>query len=461
MNDTPHLSVSPGGATFFDGQFDEARVVTFDAGEPVGDVIAALQVGARIPSAFVQEGANGAFLAAGLSTDQVSSFRLGGAVQDFVKVTLADRFSVVAGTAPSHALQVLVQGDLTVGSYPFIDYAGSIGGLGFGGLALSPLPGRLAGALVNDTVNSAVLLNITAAPANDIVWTGLFGSAWDQQVTANWKFADTGLPTAFYALDNVLFDDTAATGGVALSGLLEPNTVLIDNPLRTYTFSGTGIGGAGRLDKFGAGTLVLSNPNSFSGVCHLHDGTVRIEGESGAPGGGAVINDAILVVERTNEATIANAISGNGTFEKRGSLPLTLSGNNSYHGDTTVSTGTLKSGRANCLGSAIGITTVAAGATLDVHGTGFGNEAVVIHGSGSAGAGAVVNSGGEQLNGLVSLTFGQRRLYRRQQPLGRARWWLHRWRQLPAHQDRPQPNQFCADGGDRAGHRRGRGIPDA
>ena len=43
VNDTPHLSVDPGGATYFDGRIDEARVVTFTSGESTTNVLNALQ----------------------------------------------------------------------------------------------------------------------------------------------------------------------------------------------------------------------------------------------------------------------------------------------------------------------------------------------------------------------------------------------------------------------------------
>jgi hypothetical protein len=43
VNDTPHLSVAPGASSFFDGLIDEARVVTFTAGESTSNIISALQ----------------------------------------------------------------------------------------------------------------------------------------------------------------------------------------------------------------------------------------------------------------------------------------------------------------------------------------------------------------------------------------------------------------------------------
>ena len=43
-HDTVHLSVNSGGGAYFDGGMDEARVVTFDPGEPTANVLSALQV---------------------------------------------------------------------------------------------------------------------------------------------------------------------------------------------------------------------------------------------------------------------------------------------------------------------------------------------------------------------------------------------------------------------------------
>ena len=43
VNDAPHIAVSPGGATYFNGWLDEARVVTFTPGESAANVINALQ----------------------------------------------------------------------------------------------------------------------------------------------------------------------------------------------------------------------------------------------------------------------------------------------------------------------------------------------------------------------------------------------------------------------------------
>lgn len=43
VNSTAHMVVSPGGASFFDGRLDEARVVTFTAGESSTNILNSLQ----------------------------------------------------------------------------------------------------------------------------------------------------------------------------------------------------------------------------------------------------------------------------------------------------------------------------------------------------------------------------------------------------------------------------------
>jgi len=52
VHDTPHLSVHPGGTAYFDGHMDEARVVTFTAGESTAAVLNALQ-GVPEPSSIL------------------------------------------------------------------------------------------------------------------------------------------------------------------------------------------------------------------------------------------------------------------------------------------------------------------------------------------------------------------------------------------------------------------------
>jgi hypothetical protein len=57
VNSSPHMSVSPGGATYFDGGIDDARAVFFGSGESTAAVLGALQ--------GIPEPSSAAFLALG------------------------------------------------------------------------------------------------------------------------------------------------------------------------------------------------------------------------------------------------------------------------------------------------------------------------------------------------------------------------------------------------------------
>jgi autotransporter-associated beta strand protein len=409
VHGSPHMSVSPGGGSYFDGHIDQARVVTFSAGEPVANIITALQQGV-VPTSFVNVGQGAAFRAANLSTDEASSFRLGGVVQDSAVVTDADGLSVVAGTAPKHLIHIVQEGEIPTGTYPLIYYTGTIGGLGYSGLQLAPLPGRITGNLVNNTVDSTIDLVITGSEAGDITWTGTGpgGGTWDVEGNTNWVFTGSAVATAFYAGDTARFDDTAATSAVTVAETVTPGAMVIDSTL-DYTFSGAGIGGSSSLQKSGTGTLTLTGPNSHSGTNFLDAGTVRVGdgGSSGSLGTGPISNFTTLIIDRSGTLLMPNAIDGSGTIEKTGSGNLTLSGSSSYTGETILTAGIITSANPNCLGSSAGGTTVAAGATLDVYTGGFGAEPIIINGAGVDDLGVIVcGTVAGNLDGVQNLTLG-------------------------------------------------------
>ncbi|WP_428936689.1 autotransporter outer membrane beta-barrel domain-containing protein [Brucella sp. NF 2815] len=149
------------------------------------------------------------------------------------------------------------------------------------------------------------------------------------------------------------------------------------------------ISGAGDLLKNGAGTLLLSGANSYSGATTVTSGTLTLTGDKTGAGtttveaaaelhigaGGAdgslagdVVNNGRLVVDRTGELDLAGAISGLGDLTKTGAGTLTLSGANSYAGVTTVSAGRLVQGAADAFNAASSRYDVAFGGTLDLGG---------------------------------------------------------------------------------------------
>jgi len=113
-----------------------------------------------------------------------------------------------------------------------------------------------------------------------------------------------------------------------------------------------------------------------------------------------------LTIDGAGDTTISGAITtGSGSLTKNGSGTLLISGSNTYTGATNVNEGILSIGSVTALGTAVGQTFVADGATLGIQGSiSVGPEPISVAGSGVGGAGALRNfSGTNNLGGLVSL----------------------------------------------------------
>ncbi|ESJ69617.1 AIDA autotransporter-like protein ShdA [Salmonella enterica subsp. enterica serovar Manhattan str. CFSAN001078] len=139
--------------------------------------------------------------------------------------------------------------------------------------------------------------------------------------------------------DGVLIADNAdslGTGAVANNGVLQVGEGELEN-----TLSGTG-----SLVKTGTGELTLSGDNDYSGGTTIDDG-VLIADNADSLGTGAVANNGELQV---GEGELENTLSGSGSLVKTGTGELTLNGDNSYSGGTTITGGTLIAANVNALG---------------------------------------------------------------------------------------------------------------
>ena len=181
------------------------------------------------------------------------------------------------------------------------------------------------------------------------------------------------------------------------------------------------IAGAGSLLKDGAGVLVLSGINGFSGGTELKGGALRLEnnaalgtGALAALGGGVDyadgtnigtvidLRDDIVFNVSTGAATQSGVIGETGGsygVSKTGTGTLTLSAGNSYTGKTVVEAGTLQAGIAGGLVS--GNEYEVNGGTLDLNGFDLTMSAL-------SGAGGTVDLGGADLtvgSGNADTTF--------------------------------------------------------
>lgn len=214
---------------------------------------------------------------------------------------------------------------------------------------------------------------------------------------------------------------------------------------QTLTFNGTGntnisapianninnvAGQNGNIIKSGAGTLTLSNTNTYTGSTTIGGGILNANATA-ALGGGSATNTLIftggtlqaagtitspstrtvtlsstgLIDTNGNGVSIAGVVSGAGGLTKSGAGTLTLSNTNTYTGATTITAGTLVATSALALGTTAGTTTVnTSDATLDVQAD-IGLEGLSVGGTGVGGTGALIASTGTgTVGGAVALT---------------------------------------------------------
>ncbi|WP_079828822.1 fibronectin-binding autotransporter adhesin ShdA [Salmonella enterica] len=131
--------------------------------------------------------------------------------------------------------------------------------------------------------------------------------------------------------------DSLGSGDIDNSGVLKVGEGELENTLS----------GSGSLVKTGTGELTLSGDNTYSGGTTITGGTLRAD-HADSLGTGAIANSGVLKV---GEGELENTLSGTGSLVKTGTGELTLGGDNSYSGDTTIADGTLIAANVNALGS--------------------------------------------------------------------------------------------------------------
>ncbi|EAA4695298.1 fibronectin-binding autotransporter adhesin ShdA [Salmonella enterica subsp. enterica] len=105
--------------------------------------------------------------------------------------------------------------------------------------------------------------------------------------------------------------------------------------------------GEGQIVKSGSDELIVTGDNNYSGGTTISGGTLTAD-HADSLGSGDIDNSGVLQV---GEGELENTLSGSGSLVKTGTGELTLSGDNSYSGGTTISDGTLIAANVNALGS--------------------------------------------------------------------------------------------------------------
>jgi len=200
------------------------------------------------------------------------------------------------------------------------------------------------------------------------------------------------------------------TTGSLGTGSITDSANLTFNVSGTTTVSGV-ISGTGSLIQAGSGTAILAANNTYSGTTTISAGTLQVGngGAGGRLGTGNVIDNAALVFNASNPATVAALISGTGSLTQAGTGTLVLASNNTYSGGTTINAGTtLQVGNGSTTGN-LGSGAVTDNGNLIFNTTGTTTISPVISGSGNlsqVGTGTTVLTGNNTYAGSTTISAG-------------------------------------------------------
>ncbi|MFO0442378.1 MAG: beta strand repeat-containing protein, partial [bacterium] len=108
----------------------------------------------------------------------------------------------------------------------------------------------------------------------DLVWLGNgTTNPWDSTTPGLWS--RSGVAVTYADGDQVSFDDSgSSTPVIALSGTLQPSSVLVDASVKDYTFTSGTLSGAATLTKRGSRTLTLRSNHTHTGGTSIEDGAL-------------------------------------------------------------------------------------------------------------------------------------------------------------------------------------------
>ena len=295
--------------------------------------------------------------------------------------------------AVDSVLNVNVIGTLPVERYVIMTYTGTLTGAGANMAIFSNNTGTTVLSL-DSSVPGQIALVVTAGARDVLVWPGT-GTSWDEVGTLDWL--NGGTSWSYTNGDTVMFND-AETGGnttVQVMTNVQPSLVIVSNTVvPNYTLadgSGSGKGlitGSATLVKQGSGTLVVQTADNYTGPTTISGGTLQIgNGGIGEIGFGNVTNNGAVVFQEGDGAThfVPGVVSGTGslTVNVTGSSVVTLTGNNTYTGPTTISSGTLQVGDTLASGTLGGTSVVTNNGVLMLDRAGSYTLAPAITGSGA------------------------------------------------------------------------------
>ncbi|MBP6901825.1 MAG: autotransporter-associated beta strand repeat-containing protein [Burkholderiaceae bacterium] len=211
--------------------------------------------------------------------------------------------------------------------------------------------GSLAGALSLDSGAALVFQR-----SGDLTHAGLIGGAGRVEQAGSGRLtltADQGYGGGTTISAGTLrLGDGGAAGSV--SGNIANQGLLVFEHGSDRVFGGV-ISGSGRVEQAGTARLTFTANHSYSGGTTISAGTLRL-GNGGTAGSvaGDIVNDGVLVFQRSDNLGFGGVISGSGRVEQAGTARLSFTANHSYSGGTSISAGTLRLGNGGTAGSVLG-----------------------------------------------------------------------------------------------------------
>ncbi len=336
-------------------------------------------------------------------------------------IALANNFTLDGGTSWSNSGQTTLSGT--------VSGAGGLSKTGAGTLTLNSANTYQGGTTVQSgtialgnnaslgtgtlTFNGATVTaqsNATLTMANAIAltsngtWnTNGFNTSLSGNLTGAGALTKTGTGNLTLTGSNNYSGGTTVSAGTltgntsSLQGNITNNAAVEFNQTTTDVYAGN-MSGSGSLTKSGAGQLVLTGTNNYTGGTTISAG--NLQGNTNSLQGDIVNNGGLVVFAQSSDGIYAGDLSGTGGLDKSLAGNLNLTGNTTYLGATTVYNGTL---RINGTGFASAVT-VNTGGTLGGTGT-IGNDVTIAGGTWAPG-----NSIGTQ-NVTGNVTFNAGSVY--------------------------------------------------
>ncbi len=273
---------------------------------------------------------------------------------------------------------------LTVGSSSSTTYAGAINDGG--------LDGGSGASLIKVGTGTLTLSGISNYSGGTTISNGTLAISGGGQLNGAGSVAVNGS-----------FDISEATGPLTIGTLSGSGNVFLGgNSLNTTnggttTFSGPitdgGIGGGsgGSLTKAGAGTLILTGTNLYTGGTTVSAGTLQGNMTSVQ---GNILNNGSVVFDQGTTGTYAGNMNGTGNLIKENTGLLILSGTNSYSGGTTINAGCIQGTTSSIQGN------IANNSCLIFDQASSGTYSGILTGTGTLsinGSGSIVISGNSPL----------------------------------------------------------------